>query len=70
MKILFRPKQKTFLLLLVLFSASLYAQPQLETLDRGLVAVRKSDALVFLSWRYLGTDPDGVAFNLYRDGKS
>lgn len=69
MKILLRPRLRTFFLLLVLFSASLYAQPQLETLDRGLVAVRKSDAVVFLSWRYLGTDPDGVSFNLYRDGE-
>ena len=69
MNILFRPKQKTFLLLMALLSASLYAQPQLESLNRGLVAVRKSDAVVFLSWRYLGTDPDGVSFNLYRDGE-
>ena len=54
---------------MALLSASLYAQPQLESLNRGLVAVRKSDAVVFLSWRYLGTDPDGVSFNLYRDGE-
>src|SRR5690554_1127743 len=69
MKILLRPRLRTFFLLMALLSASLYAQPQLESLNRGLVAVRKSDAVVFLSWRYLGTDPDGVSFNLYRDGE-
>lgn len=37
----------------------------METLGRGLVAVRR-DASVFLSWRLLGTDPDNVAFHLYR----
>ena len=64
MKILLRPRLRTFFLLMALLSASLYAQPQLESLNRGLVAVRKSDAVVFLSWRYLGTDPDGVGVRL------
>ena len=42
---------------------------QMEYLDRGLVAV-KVDNGVFLSWRYLGTDPaTGIGFNVYRDGK-
>lgn len=40
---------------------------QMEYLDRGLVAV-KVDNGVFLSWRMLGTDPDDIAFNIYRDG--
>ncbi|WP_276482905.1 T9SS type A sorting domain-containing protein [Paraflavitalea pollutisoli] len=44
------------------------APKQLERLDRGLVAVRTSGDQVFLSWRLLGTDPAGTAFNLYRDG--
>jgi hypothetical protein len=38
----------------------------METLGRGLVAVPTSPQTVFLSWRLLGTDPDGIAFNLYR----
>ena len=39
---------------------------QMERLGRGLVAVRQDSGRVFVSWRLLGTDPEGVAFNLYR----
>jgi len=39
---------------------------QMERLGRGLVAVPAGANRVFVSWRLLGTDPDGVAFNLYR----
>ena len=47
------------------------AQRQMEYLDRGVVAVQQEDGNVFVSWRMLGTDPENVAFNLYRvtDGK-
>ncbi|MEV0614877.1 rhamnogalacturonan lyase [Nonomuraea sp. NPDC050404] len=38
---------------------------QMEDLDRGLVSVRSGSGNL-VSWRLLGTDPDGVAFNLYR----
>lgn len=41
------------------------AQRQMETLTRGLVAV-KHEKGVFVSWRVLATDPEGVAFNVYR----
>lgn len=41
---------------------------QAEYLDRGLVAVNTEEG-VFLSWRFLGTDDDNTAFNVYRDGK-
>ena len=40
---------------------------QMEYLDRGLVAV-KTDNGVFVSWRLFGTDPQNIAFNIYRDG--
>jgi hypothetical protein len=40
---------------------------QIEFLNRGVVAVRKSVTEVFISWRLLGTDPSGIAFNIYRD---
>jgi len=56
------------LLLLVFLTGNLMAQRHLEKLNRGLVAVRTSSSQVFLSWRVLGSDPDNVAFNLYRDG--
>ncbi|HEY0944535.1 MAG TPA: rhamnogalacturonan lyase [Opitutaceae bacterium] len=42
------------------------AQPLLENLSRGVVAVHQPDGRVFISWRLLGTDPADVAFNVYR----
>lgn len=42
------------------------SQPVMEHLDRGLVGIHKSDGAVFLSWRLLATDPEDVAFNVYR----
>ena len=44
------------------------AARQMETLDRGLVAVALDKGRVFVSWRLLGTDPAGMAFNVYRGG--
>lgn len=41
------------------------AQRQMEQLDRGLIAVQ-DDGKVYISWRMLGTEPDDIAFNLYR----
>ncbi len=41
---------------------------QMERLDRGLVAVKVEDG-VFLSWRWLGTEPKEIAFHVYRDGE-
>ncbi|CAL9318477.1 MULTISPECIES: rhamnogalacturonan lyase [Streptomyces] len=40
---------------------------QVEALDRGVVSVHTGDGNL-VSWRWLGTDPDGVAFNVYRAG--
>lgn len=42
------------------------AQPVMERLSRGVVAVPQSDGSVFVSWRLLGDDPGEVSFNLYR----
>lgn len=44
----------------------LRAQRQMEKLGRGLIAVRQSADSVYIGWRMLGTDPDDLAFNLYR----
>ncbi|NLG18688.1 MAG: pseudouridine synthase [Fibrobacter sp.] len=54
-----------FITLMALFTQS-FAQRQLESLDRGLVAVSTGGSDVFLSWRLMGNDPDGIAFNIYR----
>jgi hypothetical protein len=40
---------------------------QVEKLDRGVVSVH-TDAGNLVSWRWLGTDPDTVSFNVYRAG--
>jgi rhamnogalacturonan endolyase len=42
------------------------AQQQMERLTRGVVAVRKAEGPVFVSWRLLGTDGESIAFNVYR----
>ncbi len=39
---------------------------QLEYLDRGVVAIRRSSSQMYVSWRLLATDPADVAFNVYR----
>jgi rhamnogalacturonan endolyase len=38
----------------------------MERLGRGVVAIPEDSGKVFLSWRLLGTDPDAIAFNVYR----
>lgn len=43
-----------------------WAQRQMESLGRGLVALYEGQGRVFLSWRLLGTDPEGTAFHVYR----
>jgi len=48
-------------------ASALFSAPrQMENLGRGVVAVHQPDGKVFVSWRLLGNDPAGVAFNLYR----
>jgi rhamnogalacturonan endolyase len=39
---------------------------QMEYLDRGTVVVRRSSSEAYVGWRLLGTDPTGIAFNVYR----
>ena len=41
-------------------------QRQMESLGRGVVAINQGGGRVFVSWRLLGTDPEAIAFNLYR----
>src|SRR5262249_53606610 len=41
------------------------ARRQVERLGRGVAAVRR-DKGVFVSWRLLATDLDGIAFDVYR----
>ncbi|MDQ0638223.1 rhamnogalacturonan endolyase [Pedobacter sp. W3I1] len=48
------------------FATQLFAQRQMEKLDRGVIAVRQNNDSVYVGWRMLGTDADDMAFNLYR----
>ncbi len=43
-----------------------HAQRQMEYLNRGVYAVNEGAAKVFVSWRLLGTEPNDIAFNVYR----
>jgi rhamnogalacturonan endolyase len=58
-----------FLMILLCSCASL-AQRQMENLDRGLIAVKENNGKVFVGWRVLGTDDEGIAFNIYRKSGS
>lgn len=40
---------------------------QAEYLDRAPVAIAQPDG-VYVGWRMLGLDPEGIAFHVYRDG--
>lgn len=44
---------------------------QMETLDRGLVALKNNDGSGrFVSWRFLGTDEEDTYFELLKDGET
>ena len=62
-------KNKILLLLFFLSGCILFAQRQMESLDRGVIAI-KDKGQFFISWRVLGTDADNLAFNLYRKSGS
>ena len=47
-------------------TTSVPAQRQMERLGRGVVAVPHGENGVFVGWRLLGTDPDEIVFNVYR----
>ena len=57
---------KVVIILLLGLAATTLAQRQMENLTRGVVAVKQTDGRVYVSWRLFGTDPDTIAFNLYR----
>jgi rhamnogalacturonan endolyase len=55
-----------WLLVLMFMTSSVFAQRQMEYLNRGVVAIPQGDGHVFVGWRMLGNDPDAIAFNVYR----
>ena len=52
---------------ILLFTGSIHAQRYMENLGRGVVAIRTGGSQVYVGWRMLGTDPNDIAFNLYRN---
>ncbi|WP_114780682.1 rhamnogalacturonan lyase [Botryobacter ruber] len=54
----------------LLFSENISAQRQMEFLNRGVVAVQTGSDSVYVGWRLLGTEPEDIAFNLYRKSGS
>ncbi|MFV5692008.1 rhamnogalacturonan lyase [Flavobacterium sp. LT1R49] len=59
-------KKRCLLLFLFLLAApAVFSQRQMENLDRGVIAVKEKGQF-YIGWRVLGTDPDHLAFNLYR----
>ena len=52
---------------ILLFTPSIHAQRYMENLSRGIVAVNLDGGEVYVGWRMLGTDPNDIAFNLYRN---
>ena len=61
-------KTKSLIIPVLVFFVSLstMAQRQMEYLDRGVIAIRNSNDSVYIGWRLLGTEPNDIAFNLYR----
>ncbi|HUU18540.1 MAG TPA: rhamnogalacturonan lyase [Sedimentisphaerales bacterium] len=53
--------------MILFFTGTIHAQRQMENLGRGVVAVNQGDGKVYIGWRMLGTDPDNIAFNVYRN---
>jgi autotransporter-associated beta strand protein len=61
-----RPGLAALIAAACLLATSVQAQRQMESLGRGVVAVRTGTTSVYVGWRMLGTDPEDIAFNLYR----
>lgn len=58
--------KQLFFFFLFFFALTASGQRQMEYLTRGLVAVQAGKDSVFVSWRLLASDPDELAFNIYR----
>jgi rhamnogalacturonan endolyase len=50
----------------IAFAMMAVSAAAVEKLDRGLIALRTDESSVYLGWRFLGTDPAGRVFNVYR----
>lgn len=55
-----------YLLGIIVFFAFQTTAQQVEKLDRGLVAIRKSADSIYIGWRLFANDPKNIGFNVYR----
>lgn len=62
----FRFKKYSLIIVLLCLSQACIAQRFMEHLDRGVVVIPQEDQTAVVSWRVLGTDPNELHFNLYR----
>jgi rhamnogalacturonan endolyase len=59
-------KYSLFLAVLILFTSDPLQAETVPTTGRGIVALPHDNATVTVGWRLLASDPDDVAFNVYR----
>lgn len=62
----FQFKKYGLIIVLLCLSQACIAQRLMEHLDRGVVVIPQEGQTAVVSWRVLGTDPDELHFNLYR----
>ena len=62
----FQFKKYGLIIVSLCLSQACIAQRLMEHLDRGVVVIPQEDQTAVVSWRVLGTDPDELHFNLYR----
>ena len=61
-----KTKLISLVVLLLSFANTVFAQRQMEYLNRGVIAVNQGAGRVYVSWRMLGTDSPDISFNVYR----
>lgn len=59
-------KECFFVFIFFFTGVSAFSQQQMEYLNRGIIAVRTPGDSVFIGWRLLGTEPDDISYNIYR----
>lgn len=56
-----------FVLVIFFLKSDLLSAYQIENLDRGVIAMDRGDGTIYVGWRLLQTDPENIAFHVYRD---
>lgn len=66
MKMIHKLFQSLLFVTLMCSTVNLFAQRQMENLNRGVVAINQGGGKAFVSWRLLGTEPTDLGFYVYR----